>query len=280
MKKLDFVIGNTKERGFRLAESWEDLGFRQITRLILLADVEPQHRTREIWEEVVQLCLGCSKGAWSKLVLSFQQWNWLKFRCEWVFNTRPKHKPFVYFEHQDVRYYLPEPNFGDSDALDVSFGNIKLTEFAHPEQPDVSALDELVATFCRPERLDYEQFRKSPDYNGDRREKFNDFRVAERAKLFGTLDHGVKVCVLQYFLTTNVAFLDQYEELFGGSGGAPRYGGGEGWLMVLKSVAKSGIFGSFDTVCHKPAHLVYAFMLDDLLDAKDQQKEAEKQNQS
>ena len=67
-------------------------------------------------------------------------------------------------------------------------------------------------------------------------------------------------------------FLRNYDRIFGGSATEePRYPDGRGWIMLLKNVAKESHFGDFDRVCRQPAHLVWAAMLDDVLNAEELQ---------
>ena len=69
----------------------------------------------------------------------------------------------------------------------------------------------------------------------------------------------------------NDQFLREYGELFGTGSKDVRYDDGRGWLMLLKNVAKQGHFGDFDKVCGQPAHLLFATLLDDLLDQQEQE---------
>ena len=137
------------------------------------------------------------------------------------------------------------------------------------------ALAQLIATLCRPRRPDWRKFQRSADWSGDVREPFNQARMQERATQLVDLPLNTKLVILDYFERTNNAFLADYGELFGGSK-EPRYQDGRGWVMLLKNVARQQTFGDYEKVCTMPAHLLFATLLDDLLDQ--QQAEAQQTN--
>ncbi|MCP1384433.1 hypothetical protein [Runella salmonicolor] len=271
---LEITLGR---RRLQAPENWEECSPEQVKTFLLIHRAPIEERSRAFWEKLVQTWLGLNDKQWKKLVLSFQQWLTFKEMLTWVFEDELKGQPFDYFDFEGVRYLLPEDEFANTSALEVAVGNMLFTEFAHPTEPDLSALDLLVATFCRPQRDDLYTFFQSADWNGDNREPYNQARANERAKTFAALDIGIKVSFLTYFEKMNRAFLDEFSELFGKSESEPRYQDGMGWMMMLKNTAKQGIFGNFEQTCNQPARTVWAFMLDDVLDQKAIEAEREKQ---
>ena len=262
---------------FFVPENWQESTPQQIRTFLLVRRVPLQKRVRAVFEGLIQAYLGMTDAEWQLLVLGFDQWKNLKNLSSWVFEQPFDGKPFDYFDFEGVRYYLPEPHFADTTALELSIANMLYLEFAHPENPDLTALDRLIATFCRPARADLEAFGLSSEWNGDIRTPYNQPRANTVAKHFATLDTATKVAFLSYFEAMNRDFLNEYSGLFGDSKEEPRYQDGTGWLIILKNVAKSGIWGNFEVVCHQPARTVWAFMLDDVLDDRQQQAELEKQ---
>ncbi|MVM36476.1 hypothetical protein GO730_00440 [Spirosoma sp. HMF3257] len=271
MKTIEF---GTKT--YQVAESWAELTPEQYKQLIMCPRLESNRsagagsfETIENEAAACRVWLGMSPKVWKNLVLTPWQWGQLRQQCAWLFTSKPEGKPPLdTFVHQGVNYHLPAANFTDSTAVDIAFANMAFVEFAHPDEPTPEALDRLIAILCRPRRTDWRKFQKSLDWNGDVREEFNEQRMAERAKALATLDIQTKLIILDYFERTNHEFLEQYGELFGGSR-EPRYGDGRGWIMLLKNVAKEGHFGDFDKVCKTPAHLLFATLLDDLLDQQE-----------
>lgn len=258
-------------------ESWTECTPEQIRSFLLIRRVPLQERARVIMEALVQAYLGMTDAEWQALVLSIGQWKTLKNFASWVFDKPFAGRPFDYFEFGGIRYYLPQDNYANTTALELSLGNMLFTEFAHPTEPDLTAIDRLIASFCRPERSDLEGFRLSKEWNGDIREPYNQARMEANATAFAELDIATKVAFLTYFEQMNTAFLEEYSTLFGKAEGTPRYQDGTGWLMILKTIAKGNIWGGFDNVCQQPARTVWAFMLDDVLDDRQQQAELEKQ---
>lgn len=267
---IEFVYGHSK---YKAASRWEELSDRQRLALIPFSRLAEKDRTLDVQKTACRLWLGVSGKQWVLWRLATWQWHQLKKQFGWIFTTRPTGKPADHFEHNGVRYILPEDHFATATALEVALCNMAFLAFADPAQPDPKALDQLIAILCRPERPDLAEFRQSADWNGDRREVWNETRMQERATALAGLALPVKVSVLDYFERMNNNFLDAYSELFGGHA-EPRYGDGRGWIMMLKNVAKENTFGNFDAVCAQPVNLVWAALLDDVIT---QREEAEAQ---
>ena len=270
MKTIEF-----DKKTYKAAEHWGELTPAQYQQLIMCHRLEAtgSFETLDYQAAACQIWLGMSPKVWANLVLAPWQWGQLRGQFGWLFKTRPEGKPPIdSFYHKGVNYHLPNDEFSDTSAAELAMANMAYVAFAHPDEPDTTALDRLVATFCRPRRKDWRKFRKSTDWNGDVREVYTEQRTMDRAKALSGLDLNTKLLVLDYFERMNEQFLSSYGELFGGTGSQrePRYGDGRGWVMLLKNVAKEGHFGDFDKVCSTPAHLLFATLLDDLLDNQEQ----------
>ncbi|WP_019986280.1 hypothetical protein [Rudanella lutea] len=272
---------------YRVAECWSELTPEQYRQLIMCPRL-PADGSYETLDNEAAACrvwLGMSPKVWQRLELAHWQWGQLRQVFNWLFTTRPEGKPPIdVLNHRGGNYFLPEAYYMNTTAAELAVANMAYIEFAQPideHSPDDvkakhEALDRLVATLCRPRRADWRAFKASREWNGDIREPFRETSMLERAKMLSTLPLADKLLVLDYFERSNNEFLDEYGELFG-SDGQPRYGDGRGWLMLLKNVAKQGHFGDFDKVCQQPAHLLFAALLDDMLDQQQAQKEADKQ---
>lgn len=246
---------------------------------LLVRRIPADERKRNVYETLVQSFLGMTNSQWAKLILGIEQWRQLKELAGWIFEGSLDVKPFDYFDFEGISYFLPAPHYANTTALELSIANMHYVEFAHPTSPNFLSIDNLIATLCRPQRADLEEFQHTNEWNGDTRQPFNQARSQAVAKRFKELDISVKIAFLTYFESMNTAFLEEYSQLFGDDKTTPRYDDGSGWLMILKSVAKDGLWNGFENVCKQPARTVWAFMLDDILDDREQQAELEKQRE-
>ncbi|MDR6194710.1 hypothetical protein [Siphonobacter sp. SORGH_AS_0500] len=277
-KKIKFV-NKGKSNTFLVPESWQECKPEQLRKLAPFNMLREELRNRQIWEHVVQIMLRCKPNFWKKLVMSLDEWWWLKEQCKWIFEVPLQQQPFAFFTIKGVNYHLPAPAYGNTSALELALANIAFTEYAHPDEPKKEALDQLIFILCRPERKNLKKFRASNDWNGDVREPFNEAKMLDRSRRLA-LPLDDKIAILNYFVQMNNGFLEMYPEFFGKSGKKePRYKDGRGWVLMLKNVAKEGGFGDFDKVCEMPVHLLWASLLDDFITNEELQAEAEKQYQ-
>lgn len=260
----EIELGNEKYRG---PSSWQECRPAQLVQLIPFSRIPPDQLTEDMRMMACQRWLAVPDSAWARWRITHYQWEVLQAEFAWVFSP-PTGKPFESFEHQKVRYLLPDENFANCTALEVCMAFMEYTAFVQPEEPDTTALDRLIATLCRPVRVDLDAFRRSPDWNDDLREPYNEARTEKRALALATLPLEWKIALLTYFEQSSNVFLRQYSLMFGGDA-EPRYGDGRGWLMLLKNIAKEGHFGPFDSVCKQPVHLVFAAALDDTITAEE-----------
>lgn len=272
MKTIEFGA-----KKYQVAENWNELTQEQYIQLIMCPRVEANgsYDTLENEAAACRVWLGMSPKLWAPLQLSNWQWGQLRQQFHWLFTTRPTGKPpMETFAHKGINYRLPGADFADTTAQELCNANIAYVAFANPDATDAAALDRLIATLCRPRRADLKKFRNSAEWNGDQREPYNDARMLERATALADLDLNIKLVILDYFERSNNDFLDEYGELFGADR-QPRYGDGRGWVMLLKNVAKQNYFGDFEKVCSTPANLLFAALLDDMLDAQEEQEKSQ-----
>ncbi|MCU0336345.1 MAG: hypothetical protein MUF12_00650 [Sediminibacterium sp.] len=262
---------------FKMPESWAECSLEQISKLAALTHYKEDEIKATMDEYVVCTLLGCSNQFWNDISLQNEQWGALKNIAKFAFETYFYDRPFPFFDFNGIRYYVFSEGFSDSDAVDIAWANLQYISFAHPENRNVEAVYELIATLCRPERPDIESFKHSADWDGDIREIYNAQRTKERAKIFKDLPMGITIAILQYFEAQNRVFLETYAQMFGDDGSEPRYDNGMGWVTMLMNVADKGTFGNFNDVCHQNVHLIWAKCLDDTLDIKEQNKQAEEE---
>jgi hypothetical protein len=66
------------------------------------------------------------------------------------------------FRHRGIPYALPEPQLLDAEVIEYAMAQIYFHQFAHPQRPQAAALDQLVATLCRPLRADLAAVQRDP----------------------------------------------------------------------------------------------------------------------
>ena len=252
-------------------ESWAECELHDWAGLLPFSRLK-EPPTADTVQLACQLWAGIPAKEWRRWQLMPHEWEALQAQFAWIF-VPPVGQPFEVLQYERHKLLLPEDNFENSKAIDVAMAFIHFTDFAQ-DTTQPQALDLLVATLCRPVRADLNAWQKSPDFDGDVREPYNDVRVEARAKAIAHWPLEIKVIVLDYFERMAAVFLDTYGQMFGSSAKEPRYQDGRGWLMMLKNIAREGQFGNFDEVCRQPVHLVYAAALDDVLTLQDQEKQA------
>lgn len=262
---------------FDLPETWQECNLRQIAKLSPITSWKKEDITQAVEEYTICTLLKCGWKIWNDLTLQIEQWNALKKIARFAFETFIVERPFEYFDHEGERYYVFSEGFGDSDAVDFAWANLQYVSFANPDNPNLDAVNQLIATLCRPQRRDIEAFKLSKEWDGDTRELYNAQRVKDRAKKLESLDLGIKVALLQYFENQNRKFLEAYAQMFGEDSQEPRYDNGMGWVTMLMKMAEKGTFGNFDDVCRQNVHLVWAKCLDDTLDAKEENERLERE---
>lgn len=179
----------------------------------------------------------------------------------WAVTEKITHKPFNFLSVNGLRFYLPEEGFYNTSAIELSMANVWYLLYAHPEKPQWKAVFQLLATICRPRRLNYLIRKMQANYNGDDRVTFNSVKADQAAKLFEEhLPLGAVMAVLQYWENMNNAFVEQNKALFEGSDGKALFTNGEGWLAMLEDVAKEGVHGDFDKVADTNCHTVWMYM--------------------
>ncbi|TDB69114.1 hypothetical protein [Arundinibacter roseus] len=252
-------------------EGWHECSSEHWGSLIAFSRLQPDERTPEIVELAAQYWLMLTPQEWSSWLLDACQWEAMQSLFAWVFSP-PTTRPFESFVHEGISYHVFEENFTDTKALELSVALMEYMALVDPHEPDLSAYERILATLCRPTRRDLIDFQQSDDWDGDVREPYNEARTADRGNKLTSLPETIKLALFDYFERSILEFLKNYERIFGGSATEePRYPDGRGWIMLLKNVAKESHFGDFDRVCRQPAHLVWAAMLDDVLNTEETQ---------
>lgn len=161
-----------------------------------------------------------------------------------VFKKIEVARPFSRFRHWFYWYYLPAENLGNLTAGEFHFAEIAFTKAI---DGDNLALARLCAILCRPKGRDNRHNPNSAVYCGDVREPFNRHIIEHRAKHFLSMPGKYKYPVLLWFAGCRAAIIENYPEIFSGSGDG---GSSDGWLDIFRALSKNPL--SFDEVANKP----------------------------
>ena len=181
----------------------------------------------------------------------------------WAFQGRIENKPFEFFEINGIRFYLPDLNYSNTSAIEMALLNIYYLSFVRKTNPVTDNLYLIVATICRPERMDLKIFERLADkWTGDKREVFNYVFSEERAKLFKEkVPFGILIAILQYWEAMNNRFIKRFDEVFNGGEGKQIFQNGEGWLAMLADVAEVGVMGNLEKVYETNAFSLMMYLL-------------------
>lgn len=189
-------------------------------------------------------------------------------QLEWIWTTPMDACPILSFEWEGVEYWLPDPVFDNLVGIEFVSAEFHFKQFAR-EKPVPGALDALLATICRPAKKGLDE--TDPEWDGDKREKYNS-KIAERRALhFKKLPLPIKQLVLQFFIGADRAFHARYQELYKApSGGGKGKQNSFGTLGILDALAVEGVFGTFEQVCFTNVHTLFFHLLKAKRDEPDQ----------
>ncbi|MDB5268220.1 MAG: hypothetical protein JWP58_1260 [Hymenobacter sp.] len=184
-------------------------------------------------------------------VLSLVGWAW-----------QLEESALAQFEHRGRVYRLPEPQLLDAVLIEYALASVYFHLFAKPKAPQPQALDQLVATLCRPAA---EVDENDPQWDGQYREKYNAKLAEARARELADLPLAVKVVVLHRFLAAERFIHRNYADLYqkpapAGDGPAPKpkpTGDGTQALEILAELAETGTYGTYEQASYTRLHTVF-----------------------
>jgi len=153
-------------------------------------------------------------------------------------------RPFKSFRWRFTRYYGPEELLNNITAGEFHFAE---KAFVGAMQEDKEALAMLCAILYRPKGKTGAHTPGHADFKGDVRLPFNRHEVEERAKRFTKLPGKYAYPVLLWFAGQRAAIINNYPEVFSGSGDG---GSADGWLDVFRALAKNPLH--FNEVTNMP----------------------------
>jgi hypothetical protein len=248
-------------RPYQVPDSWADLTpaqFFAVAPHLSQDTVAGRHAALRAW------CPKLRDKDVRKLTAD-QLWDLLDL-VAWAWRTELDTTGVTEFTHRGRTYQLPEPQLRDAVVIEYAVGLVHFHQFAHPTKPQVAALDQLVATLCRPLHADIAALQEDPEWNGQRREKYNGKLAEARAKELADAPLGVKVVVLHHFLAAQRFIHAAYKDLFKkvepaapagpGRPAPPRHSDGTEMLELLADVAERGLYGTYEQAAQTQLHTV------------------------
>jgi hypothetical protein len=193
-----------------------------------------------------------------------QLWDLLQL-VAWVWREAVDPSALTGFAHRGRHYLLPEPHLADAVAIEYAMAKIYFQQFAHPTRPSTKALDQLVATLCRPARADLATVRTEPTWDGQRRERYNAKLAEQRALELADAPLSAKIMVLHHFLAAQRYVHVAYRELFkkpepaaeGQPAAKAPVSDGTEVLELLHGLAETGTYGTWEAVAYTNLHTIF-----------------------
>ncbi|WP_375418116.1 hypothetical protein [uncultured Hymenobacter sp.] len=192
-----------------------------------------------------------------------QLWDLLS-EVGWVWREEVNTSALASFRHRGRVYLLPEAQLLDAVLVEYAMACVFFQQFARPgRQPaGPQALDQLVATLCRPQAASLDV--NDPQWDGQRREKYNGKIAEARAQELADLPLGVKIVVLHHFLQAkrfiHSAYPDLFKKLTPGAGPAPApppSSDGTEALELLAELAERGTYGTYEQTATTSLHTIF-----------------------
>lgn len=248
---------------YQVPQAWEECTPDQISNGMMLSlfiqDTEEKTKLAHYWVGLLKVML---PDVPDELFyrLSGEQVYELRPLIRWTLKERISKKPFDFFEHEGIKYYLPSENFSDTSCIEMAMASIYYLAYTRQEKTDFLAVLQIIATLCRPQRRDLHPFKLSRDWNGDVREEFNTILI--QARSFKTVPIGTITAVLQYYEYMQEQFTQRYKDDYARdeNDGPVLFPNGDGILALLEEVAESGTHGTFRDICTTNAHTIFMYI--------------------
>jgi hypothetical protein len=188
------------------------------------------------------------------------------------------------FEHEGIIYHLPASGLTSLTGIEFANAEQLLKQAMAGTDPDTASIDHLVATICRPEKAGINQM--DPEYDGDRREKYNGDIAKRRAVSFKALPMGLRVAILQWYVAEVHRLQKRYSIIWPPPDEddeddpdsveivKPRNPmAGFGFTGILLDLAKTGAFGDWEKVAFTNIHTLLTFLAKEVIDAKEAERQ-------
>ncbi|PQA59158.1 hypothetical protein [Siphonobacter curvatus] len=268
---IDFTLNGEAKQ---LPENWQEVRPDLLPDLLRLLFVEPENTFTQ--HHILRLTLGYSKKEWTKFCRIYfgakvseerkdtnsEMLAFLFGRLSWMWTESLTVQPVEFVEIEQVKHFLPEPFLKTTTYGELTDAYIHLRAFTDQLEPGETRLHLLLATICRPEQPG-ENYQLNPEWNGDKREPYNEHVAGVRAKAWQAVPLSVKIPILVYFVGSLKELMVSYEiyetETIDNVASEEEYPG-QGFIKNQHLLAEKGVFGTMKETRQAGAHEVLLFL--------------------
>jgi hypothetical protein len=167
------------------------------------------------------------------------------------------------FDHAGETYYMPAADFRNGTAYEFALADTYAEKYI--ETGDIKNLIQIVATLARERNPNEADTRTRGDV---RLPLMSEFDAEARAESLADLPPEKTMLVWKYFMGVKIK-VAQAGEAFGmfdrhtdPDNPPPQNPANFGWWTILRQIAETGTFGTFDTVCHSNFWTIFAYMIE------------------
>ncbi len=255
-----------KKKTYQVPATWNELSAAQLLNIFIALN-NPNYKPEEQLLKLFKVVVGISSFTWAGLKVEDYE--------EYIYLTGFLFDKKINFTKQLLPVY--ENMYGPADDLENLLGSeLVLTDHYYQQweadRQNMDHLNHLVAVLYRPAKPKYD-FALNPD--GDCRVAFNENVTAWAAdNIIASWPLHVKQAIAYWYAGCRQQIVDQYPDVFGGSGEPARYG----MLSILRSIAKTGTHGTLEQVEKLPIGLIM-IELDETVDEGKKMEEQMKKPQ-
>lgn len=185
---------------------------------------------------------------------------------EWLWAEPMDVCPVQSFRHEGLTYHLPTPDLQHVTLGEYALADSYFRKFMESPK-DTANLDALVATLCRP---------AGANPLAEAREAYDQGTADTRQKAFKSLPLGLRVVVLQYWVSRMRYVTERYKVIFekpkqdaATHTSEPKANNSLGWFAIVYDLAEGGPFGDFEKTFATPLHTVLLYLVKKHYDIKE-----------
>lgn len=270
---------------FNIPENWQEAAgmpaFRaNCTHLLEALYVKPEDGNT--YHQVLRVVLGYTQKQWNRLMRHFfsSQRGQQKIDesadalaelvslVSWMWEGELTIAPFEHIDVEGQEWLMFPDGFSSMTFGELTDSYIHAQAFVNQLVEGEERLNMLVATLCRPERQG--DYTKDPDWNGDRREPYNEHAAALRSKLLAGKHFPQKVLTLVYFLGSIKNFFSFFDLFDSDQSSPPVLEDFPGQSMIKNQhlLSEKAIFGNMASTKKANVHEVFQFLEEHHKDVK------------
>lgn len=279
---------NGEEQQF--PENWQEVKPRLLP--VYLQMLFTQSETQKTYHELLRLSLGYSPRRWKRFCQVFfspklseekrernaELLAFLLGRLSWMWTSSLTTQPFDQVRIGTQIYLLPDPALKTLTYGELTDAYIHMRAYVDQLEPGERRLHLLLATICRPENAEF-GYETKLNWNGDKREPYNEHIAESRAELWEMVPAEKKVPILVYFVSILKTLFDSYElhsSETADSQSQEDYPG-QGFIKNQHLLAEKGVFGTIHETRKTNAHDILLFLEES---KKDEDYEEKKRQQA